>query len=445
MKKKQTVKKKSLGEFKYNKFIDKYISTYPWLKDAIYVEQVDMHLVVVDPSLLKANPKNWRTHSSRQRTTFNSFKDKYGWLNLIIFNLQSGKLLDGHMRTEEAIKNNELVPIRIVDLNEEEENEVLATYDNIGLMATRNNQALQSLINSVNTEHLTRAKTQVEARMQQVRNDLQSAIEELPTTILPQSKKRVKLKKEEPEEDAPEEPRERSAFRTTIDTSVIFSGETDLCIPTFLPEKFCAPEDAPRKTYHGDESTREHYYCYSQTFYDELQIGTVGFYTEDYKFENTYDNPDDFLEWALEVNPVALITPDFSSYTIWPMVKNLWALYRSRWVGRLWQEAGLNIIPTVQILDSSYEKTMIYVLETLPLNCPTLAIECRLDSPKDSPKLVKWINTIVDTVKPECMVLYAGQEKQKYIHGDLHRKKQTDYRYLPQIITAKNERKKRRK
>ena len=126
------------------------------------------------------------------------------------------------------------------------------------------------------------------------------------------------------------------------------------------------------------------------------------------------------------------------------MAKNIWGLYRSRWCGRLWQEAGLNIIPTVQILDSSYEKTITYVLETLPSNCPTLAIECRLDSPKDSPKLIKWINAIVNTVKPECMVLYAGQEKQKYIHGDLARKKQTDYRFLPQIVTAKNAKAKNR-
>lgn len=423
--------------------IDRYISTYPWLSEAIHIPEVDMYLVVVDPTQLSANPKNWRTHSSRQRTTFNSFKDKYGWLNVLIFNLQTGKLLDGHMRTEEAIKNKELVPIRIVDLTEEEENEVLATFDNIGLMATRNNQALQSLINSANTEHLTRAKTQVEARMQQLRNDLASSLEETPATILPQSKKRVKLKKEEPEESEDAPVLTSPAFKTTIDPNVIFDGLSDLCIPAFLPEKLCLPIDAPRKTYCGEESSQQHYYCYSQTFYDEIQVGTVGFYTEDYKFENTYDNPDDFIEWALDLNPVALVTPDFSAYTVWPMIKNLWSLYRSRWVGRLWQEAGLNVIPTVQILDSSYTNTVKYVLETLPFKCPTLSIECRLDSPKDSPKLIKWINTIVDTVNPQCLLLYAGQEKQKYIHGDLHRKKQTEYIYLPQIITAKNERKKR--
>jgi hypothetical protein len=427
---------------KKQSMIDKYISTYPWLSEAIHIPEVDMYLVVVDPKQLSANPKNWRTHSSRQRTTFNSFKDKYGWLNFTIFNLRSGKLLDGHMRTEEAIKNKELVPVRIVDLSDEEENEVLATYDNIGLMATRNNQALQSLINAANTEHLTRAKTQVEARMQQLRNDLQSSIEEDPVqTILPQSKKRVKLTKTEEadtEPEAEEEPITGSAFRTIIDPNVIFDGSTDLCIPNFLPEKFCLPENAPRKTFYGEDSSQEHYFCYSQTFYDELTVGTIGFYTDDYKFEAVYDNPDAFVQWALDINPVALITPDFSSYTLWPMAKNIWGLYRSRWCGRLWQEAGLNIIPTVQILDSSYEKTITYVLETLPQNCPTLAIECRLDSPKDSPKLIKWINAIVNTIKPECMVLYAGQEKQKYIHGDLVRKKQTDYRFLPQIVTAKN-------
>jgi hypothetical protein len=353
------------------------------------------------------------------------------------------------MRVDEALKAGHPVPVRLVDLTEDEENEVLGTFDNIGLMATRNNAALQSLLNSTNTEHLTRAKTQVDQRMQQLRNDLQSAIPEdtVNQTILPQSKKRVKIKEDPPDDESSTlegSTRLQSAFRTTINTSVIFEGTTDLGIPTFLPEKLCTPECAPRSTYSGGENSPDQYHCYTQTFYDDGgQIGTVGFYTDDHKFESVYDNPEQFIEWATEVSPRSIITPDFSSYTIWPMVKNLWSLYRSRWLGRLWQEAGLTIIPTVQILDSSYEKTIPYVLETLPAKCPTVAIECRLDSPKDSPKLVRWINTIVDVVKPECFVLYAGQEKQKYIHGDLKRKKQTDYRFLPQIITAKNERKKR--
>lgn len=436
-----------MAKKKQQTLIDKYVAEYPWIANATYLSEVDMYIVCIDPASLNANPKNWRTHSQRQRSTFNSFKDKYGWLNLVIYNMRSLRLLDGHMRVDEAVRNKEeYVPVRLVDLDEQEENEVLATFDNIGLMAQRNNQALQSLLQASNTETLTRAKTQVEQKLQQLRNDLSSFAEDDSQLILPQSKKRVKVKKEpEPEIEESDEyqPTEHQpAINTIIDPTIHFEGLSEMGIPTLLPEKICSPDLAPTSTYIGEEYDKSKYFCYSGTFYEEMfgNVGTIGFYTEDYKFEATYTNPDEFVAWALQIDPVALVTPDFSSYTTWPLAKNLWALYRSRWLGRLWQEAGLTIIPTVQILDSSYKKTVKYVLETLVAE--TVSIECRLDSPKDADKLIKWINTIVDVVKPKCMVLYAGQEKQKYIHG--HLRKKVDYRYLPQVITAKRNGKRQR-
>ena len=427
---------------------EKYSKQYPWISSATYLPEVDMLIAIVDPLTLKSNPKNWRIHSQRQRTTYLSFKDKYGWLGMPIYNLRTNRLLDGHMRVDEAIKNKDVCPIILKDLDEDQENEVLALYDSIGLMAQKNNEALQSLINATSSESISRAKTQQEQKLQQLKNDLQSfAAETESRTILPQSKSRVKIKKEEDEEQIDHyEPKTRTeALVTTINRDAIFEGLSDMSIPSLLPEKICPPNMAPTMVYAGAESSPLHYYCYTQAHYQGTEVGTIGFYVDDYKFEAVWNDPESFIEFAMEVEAHAAITPDFSCYNVWPMAKNLWSVYRSRWLGRLWQESGIPVIPTIQLLDRSYEYTTKYVLETLPANCPTVSIECRLSNSKDYALLVSWINKIVDVVKPECFVLYAGEEKQKFIHGDIRRKvgknRIVDYIFLPQTVTEKKRKK----
>ena len=61
--------------------IESAISQHSWRDSVIYLKEVDLRIVCLPPKMLKENPKNWRVHTQRQRTTFNEFKDKYGWLN----------------------------------------------------------------------------------------------------------------------------------------------------------------------------------------------------------------------------------------------------------------------------------------------------------------------------------------------------------------------------
>jgi len=442
-----------------------YRDTYPWIDQALFLPGTGVAIIELPPKLLTANPKNWRIHSQRQRSTYNAFKDKYGWLGFIIFNLQTGKLLDGHMRVDEALRSKErLVPVRIVDVNEEQENEILATFDSIGLLAQKNNQALESLLKSASVAP-SQLKSDAERKLAQLRNDL-SAANTSQSPLLPQAKTRIRPLKEEPlEPQSPEveDPDKldpdtipnsfipssnTEAFDTIIDPNVLFPGLTWAGIPILLSEKLATPDIAPTRTWNGkeDDCGYDAYYCYSQSFYEDTPVGTIGFYTDDRKFNSIYSDPAAFIEWLGSVDPRAIISPDFSAYSRWPGARNLFAIYQSRWCSRLMQEAGYLIIPTIQIMDflplPKNSHTQTFILETIPEYAPVISMECRLDSPEDSPKLVSLIKSAVDVIKPECVILYAGEEKQKYIHGDLPKnvpgtKTKIEYRYLPQIITLK--------
>lgn len=429
--------------------IDKYKSQYPWIKSFICLKGSGMYVGEVEPTLLPPNPKNWRIHSQRQRATYKAFQEKYGFLGLAIFNLASNRLLDGHMRVDEAIKSETpTIPIIIVDEPDEtRENEILINFDHIGLLAQRNEEALKSLTKSID-QKVVEVRTDSERKLKQLRKDIQET-EFGASPILKQSKSRIRpISSPSPEEDdaelETEEEEEYDGFlsddnlgviQTYVRSNVSFDGITDMGIPELLTINLATPDIAPRYSY-PQEPYEEAYHCYSQSFDGSYSPGCIGFYTHDEKFEAIYTEVNRFAEWVKEMNPKCLIGPDFSAYTSWPVARSIYNVYRSRWCTRLWQELGFKVIPTVQILDTApYTLTTKYVLETLPTRA-TLSIECRTDETKKFPKLISWINKIVSVCKPECLVLYGGQEKQKYIVGDLKTGK-TELIFLPQIITVK--------
>jgi len=71
----------------------------------------------------------------------------------------------------------------------------------------------------------------------------------------------------------------------------------------------------------------------------------VHFYIDDYKFNGVWTNPDKWLEVLKRFK--AVITPDFSVYTDMPRAQQLWNHYRRQWLGKYWQDNGVNIVSDV--------------------------------------------------------------------------------------------------
>jgi hypothetical protein len=114
------------------------------------------------------------------------------------------------------------------------------------------------------------------------------------------------------------------------------------------------------------------------------------------------------------------------------MPEKLWALYRSRWCGRYWQEMGIYIIPAIQhILVGDADMTIPITIETLPKHCPTICLQTR--SLTDYQGLVQVINYAIDHKKVEGVLIYGGATKKKYLHGYLSSKAKIIY--LPDFMT----------
>ncbi|MEA5020763.1 MAG: DUF4417 domain-containing protein [Gordonibacter sp.] len=71
----------------------------------------------------------------------------------------------------------------------------------------------------------------------------------------------------------------------------------------------------------------------------------VHFFLDDYRFEATWSNP---MRYAPMLARFAcVLTPDFSCYLDMPEPMQRWNVYRGRVVGRVWQDAGLCVVPTL--------------------------------------------------------------------------------------------------
>jgi DNA modification methylase len=107
----------------------------------------------VPPDQLLAHPRNWRTHGKEQRAALRGVLGSVGFVAQVIVNRRTGHLLDGHLRVEEALANEQpTIPVLYVDLAPDEEALVIATLDPIGAMAGRDEEKLRELLAEVTVD-----------------------------------------------------------------------------------------------------------------------------------------------------------------------------------------------------------------------------------------------------------------------------------------------------
>jgi hypothetical protein len=103
------------------------------------------------PDQLLANPRNFRIHPKHQQDALEGVLNQVGWVDDVIVNQRTGFILDGHLRVSLAMRRNEPVPVKYVDLDEHEEALILATFDPIAALAVADKDLLESLLRDVDT------------------------------------------------------------------------------------------------------------------------------------------------------------------------------------------------------------------------------------------------------------------------------------------------------
>jgi hypothetical protein len=108
----------------------------------------------VRASLLRPNPRNWRTHPPEQQDAMRGMLAEVGYADaLLARELPDGslELIDGHLRAETTPDVE--VPVLILDLDDADAAKLLALHDPLAAMAQANEEILAGLIEQVDTDN----------------------------------------------------------------------------------------------------------------------------------------------------------------------------------------------------------------------------------------------------------------------------------------------------
>ena len=106
---------------------------------------------VVKAAELLAHPERWRVHSDGQRQALVSTLEAVGWVDAVLYNRNTQRLIDGHLRRD--LNPDADIPVLDVELTEDEERIILATLDPLTDRATADKDALTELLNGIETNH----------------------------------------------------------------------------------------------------------------------------------------------------------------------------------------------------------------------------------------------------------------------------------------------------
>lgn len=100
-----------------------------------------------DPRSLDGNPLNWKDHPPEQGDVIKELIQRHGWIAPLAYNRRTGRLINGHERTRIAIEQGwPAVPVCVVDVPEDQETALLASFDTSGTLARGNPAKLAAIL-----------------------------------------------------------------------------------------------------------------------------------------------------------------------------------------------------------------------------------------------------------------------------------------------------------
>lgn len=116
---------------------------------------------------LRPHPHNWRTHPTMQQNALRALLAEVGYAGaLLARELADGslELIDGHLRAETT--PDQLVPVLVLDVTEQEALKLLAFFDPLSTLAGRDDTRATALAACIETDH-----PELEGLLRRLRNE----------------------------------------------------------------------------------------------------------------------------------------------------------------------------------------------------------------------------------------------------------------------------------
>ncbi len=142
---------------------------------------------------------------------------------------------------------------------------------------------------------------------------------------------------------------------------------------------------------------------YAKTCNDPEEHG-IHFFIDDYQFQRLWAQPNTYAEMLSKFQ--AVMTPDFSLYTDFPRVVQMYNHYRKHWLGAYWQWLGLTVVPTIGWSD---EDSLNWCFDGEPVGgtVAVSAVGTQMDN-KARRLFDIGYRAMLDKLKPETIIFYGA-------------------------------------
>lgn len=207
--------------------------------------------------------------------------------------------------------------------------------------------------------------------------------------------------------------------------NILFPSKNSLGIPELLESKLL---DMPSKDFTNylfkDSGIPESgwIHCICNHLHNSMKDNKrtlVSFSTWDEYFEAVWKYPSRQTIRLMNMKLGAITTPDFSLWWTDPKALQIMAVYKHRWVGRYWQEAGLSVVPYVNI--PSYNNRDFSLLG-FHKNMPCIFIQAQnTKTERDYTEWLDGLKYMLKTLSPASVILYAGDSGTDSIYKIINR------------------------
>lgn len=197
-----------------------------------------------------------------------------------------------------------------------------------------------------------------------------------------------------------------------------------LCHFDDLPDNFETWAGSATKDWPDDETWWLYNWAIDSTSgMKDISKVVLSFYTHDEYFDNWYWYPAKYTAKVLNSGIKQIVAPNYSLWSSQPRAMNLWALYRSRWMARYFQEAGLDVIIDINWPLGDIDFLRDYVLATLPKKLPLISFQMQTFNKDDwehgEKEQIKHVQEAVDYLEPQGILLYAGRPGREWFKKNI--------------------------
>lgn len=169
-------------------------------------------------------------------------------------------------------------------------------------------------------------------------------------------------------------------------------------IPSAVYGKYQIPVITPEDYIYSDfVSFRNALHCVNK------ETNCVHFFLDDYRFTSIWNAREKYRKLLPQFS--AVMTPDFSLYTDWPFMVQLWNHYRKHLIGAWMQSIGCRVYPTIAWSDeSSYD----WCFDGEPVGATVCVSSVGTQMNKRSRYLfIKGYEKMMEVLRPETILFYG--------------------------------------